>query len=240
MKKIKKEFLIEGRKLTIEIRGLAENANGEALVRYGDTEVLAVAVMSEEDVTNPYFFPLTVDYQERYYAAGKIIGPRYIRREGRPSDEAIAIARMVDRAIRPLFPSELRRAVQVVVTCLSWDGENDPGILALLASSIALSTSNIPWDGPVGVIRISKNEDKFILNPTYKERELAKLEMVFSAVKKNGNLLINMMEGKGNESKEKNIVEAFEYSQPILEKLIKLQNEIQKRIRKRKNSCRSY
>lgn len=234
MKKIKKEFLIGGRKLIVEIRGLAENANGEALVRYGDTEVLSVVVMSKEEVENPYFFPLSVEYQERYYAAGKIIGPRYIRREGRPSDEAIAIARMVDRTIRPLFPSDLKRAVQVVTTCLSWDGENDPGVLAILATSIALSISDIPWEGPVGAVRIGKNGEEFTLNPTYQEREEAELEMVFSGIKKGGKFLINMMEGKGNETKESDVIEAFEKSKGTLQKLVDFQEEIRKEVGKEK------
>lgn len=119
---------IGGRELTIEIRDLAEQANGEAIVRYGDTMVLATCVMAKNEFGQRDFFPLTVEYEERYYAAGKIRGPRYIKRETRPSDEAIGNARLIDRTIRPLFPKHLNREVQVVVTVLSWDGQNDPDV----------------------------------------------------------------------------------------------------------------
>jgi polyribonucleotide nucleotidyltransferase len=162
---------IGGEELTVEIRNLAERANGSCFLRYGDTLVLATAVMSEHENKGMGFFPLTVEYEERYYAAGKIRGPRYIKRESRPSDEAICNARLIDRTVRPLFPENLNREVQAVNTILSWDGQNDPDILGLMASSLALSISDIPWSGPVAAVRIGRINDKFILNPTYQERE---------------------------------------------------------------------
>src|SRR4030042_6315239 len=156
-------------KIKVEIRDLAEQANADVLVRCGDTLVLVTAVMSKEEKGKLGFFPLTVDYEERYYAAGKIKGPRYIKREGRPSDEAVCNARLIEQAIRPLFPKGLNREVQVVVTVLSWDGKNDPDILSLIASSVALSISDIPWSGPIGAVRVGQVNDTFLLNPTYEE-----------------------------------------------------------------------
>ena len=128
--------------LKIKISNMAEQANGSVLVQYGETMILATAVMSKQERKGLGFFPLTVDYEERFYAAGKILGSRYIRRESRPSDEAILTARLIDRAIRPRFPKNLKRDVQVVITCLSWDGKNDPDILGLIGASIALSISD--------------------------------------------------------------------------------------------------
>ena len=162
---------IGGKELKVEFRNLAEQASGDVLVQYGETMVLATAVMSNYEREEIDFFPLTVDYEERYYAAGRILGSRYIRRESRPSDEAILTSRFIDRAIRPRFPKHLKREVQVVVTCLSWDRENDPDIIGCLAASLALSVSNIPWSGPIAVLRVGKNGEDFILNPTYQERE---------------------------------------------------------------------
>src|SRR3989344_7691315 len=129
------EKKIDGKNLVVEINEMAEQASGSCFVQYGDTMILATAVMSEYSKEDLGFFPLTVDYEERYYAAGKIRGPRYVKREGRPSDEAIVNARLVDRAIRPRFPENLKRDVQVVLTCLSWDAENDPDIVGLIAAS---------------------------------------------------------------------------------------------------------
>ena len=146
---------LAGRKLTVEIKNLAEQANGEIFIRYGDTLVLVTCVAAKKEAEDRGFFPLTVDYEERYYAAGKIKGSRFIKREARPSDEAIINARLIDRAIRPHFPKELGREVQVVATVLSWDGQNDPDILGLMGASLALSISDIPWDGPVAGVRIT-------------------------------------------------------------------------------------
>ncbi len=239
MKGFKKQIEIANKILSIEVKNLAEQANGEALIRYGETEVLATCVMGEEARTLG-FFPLTVDYEERYYAAGKIRGPRYIKREGRPSDEAICVARMVDRAIRPLFPKDLRRKVQIVITCLSWDGENDPDILSLLAASVALSISDIPWKGPVGCVRIGGNEEKLLFNPTYQERENSKIDVVFGAIEEKGEILLNMIDGKGEEIGENTILKAFDKAVPLLRKLIKFQEEIRKEIGKEKAELKVF
>jgi len=225
---------IGGRELSIEIKDLAEQASGSCFVRYGDTVVLATAVMSKEDKENQGFFPLIVEYEERYYAAGKIRGPRYIKRESRPSDEAICNARQIDRTIRPLFPKELAREVQVVTTVLSWDAENDPDILGLTASSVALGISDIPWQGPVTALRVCRINNEFFLNPSYIEREKSDLDIVFTGVFKNGDVLINMIEGGANEIDEKIILEAFEFAKPHLKKLLDFQKEIFQKIGKNK------
>src|SRR3989344_2581302 len=145
----KKEFstTIGGKTLTATFTDLAENANGSVMLRYGNTIVLATAVMSENERQGIDYFPLTVDYEEKFYAAGQILGSRFMRREGRPSDEAVLSGRAVDRTIRPLFESHIRNEVQVVITVLSLE-KDDPDVLAINAASLALAVSDIPWGGP--------------------------------------------------------------------------------------------
>lgn len=231
-------FQIEfsNRKIKVEIRDLAEQANADVLVRCGETLVLATAVMSKEEKGKMGFFPLIVDYEERYYAAGKIKGPRYIKRESRPSDEAICNARLIDRTIRPLFSKSLNREVQVVITVLSWDGQNDPDILGLIAASIALSRSDIPWSGPIGAVRIGRIDGQFVLNPTYEEREKSPIDLVFTGGKSGKELLINMIEGNFEEMEENLILKSFESAMPDLERLIDFQKEIIKKLGKEKIS----
>src|SRR5262249_46123501 len=139
---------VGGKTMTAEFSDLAEQANGSLILRYGNTAVLATAVMSSRTRDDIDYFPLTVDYEERHYAAGAIGGSRFMRREGRPSDQAILSGRVVDRTIRPLFPQHIRNEVQVVITVLSLD-EEDPDVVAVNAASLALATSDIPWAGPV-------------------------------------------------------------------------------------------
>jgi polyribonucleotide nucleotidyltransferase len=217
---------IDGKELLVEAQSLAERANGSSLVRYGDTVVLATAVMSKTEQENQGFFPLTVEYQERFYAAGKILGSRFVRRESRPTDEAMLTARLIDRAIRPLFPKNLRREVQVIITCLSWDRENDPDVLGLIATSLALGTSDIPWQGPICALRLGKIDKEFILNPTYEQREKSELDLTFTGVKNKQGLLINMLEAECQEIKEETILEAFHFAKPHLEKIAAFQEQI--------------
>ncbi len=228
------------KELQIEINNLAEQASGACFVRYGDTEVLSTAVMSQYEKEEHGFFPLTVEYEERYYAAGKIRGPRYIRRESRPSDEAICNARLIDRAIRPLFPENLNREVQVVNTVLSWDGQNEPDIIGLTATSQALSISDIPWAGPVAVVRVGRIDNKFILNPTYEERGKSQIDLVIAGTLKGNEVLINMLEGGFDETEEKSITEAFEFAKPYLKKLIAFQKEISEEIGKKKAELKAF
>lgn len=220
--------------LNIIFEDWAEKANGSCLVSLGQTTVLATAVMAKEEKKQD-FLPLTVEYLERYYAAGKIIGPRYIKREGKPSDEAIANARLIDRTIRPLFPKELKREIQVIVTVLSWDTKNDPDIPAILASSLALAVSDIPWEGPVIALRIGKRNDEFLLNPYYQERESSQLDIIFAGLfNENKEPLINMIEGEGEEVEEKEILKAFEFAKPYLRELfLFLEGIVKKRAKKK-------
>ena len=229
----KETFKLElaGRDLIVEVRNLAEKANGNIIVRYGDTVVLATAVMSDKNAEGRDFFPLTVEYEERFYAAGKILGSRFIRRESRPSDEAILTARAIDRAIRPRFPGNLRREIQVVVTCLSWDSQNDPDTIGLLAASLALSISDIPWQGPLAVLRIGQSDQGFILNPVYEEREKSQLDFLLAGP---GHDIINMIEMEAGEKDEKTILEAWRFAKPYSEKLIDFQKEIIKKAGKEK------
>jgi polyribonucleotide nucleotidyltransferase len=232
MDKFKKK--IGDKELTVEIRDLAQRANGSCMVRYGDTVVLATAVMSDYEREGIDFFPLTVEYEEKFYAAGKILGSRFIRRETKPSDEAILTARSIDRAIRPRFPKHLRREIQVVVTCLSWDGENDPDTIGLLAASIALSISDIPWMGPISTVRVGRTDNEFILNPTYEQRSKANLEFLIAGMEGEKDFLINMIEFEGEEAKEDSILAAYQFAKPQLKELVELQKEIVKKLGKEK------
>lgn len=241
-----KTFKIEigGKELKVISKKLAEQASGNILVQYGDTLVMATAVMSDKEREGVDFFPLTVEYEEKFYAAGKILGSRFMRREGKPSDEAILTARFIDRAIRPRFPKDLKREVQVVVTCLSWDKENDPDIIGLIAASLALSISNIPWLGPISIVRVGQIDEKFVLNPSYAEREKINFDLAAAGLecpeaeilgnKKGDNILVNMMEAEGNEVDEDLVLKAIDFAKPYLQELINFQKEITKEIGKEK------
>lgn len=223
-----KEYSLEigNKELSLEITNLPEQADAACFAKYGETMVLTTVCLSSFEKEGADFLPLTVDYEEKYYAAGKIKGPRYIKRETRPSDEAICNARLIDRAIRPLFPKGFNREIQVIVTVLSWDGENEPDVLGLLATSLSLMISRIPWQGPVGAVRIGKIGDNFIVNPTYEEREKSELDVVFSGVKREDEILVNMIEGQFNETEEEIVLRAFDVARDEIKKLIEFQERI--------------
>ena len=231
----KKEFTLDvaGKPFTLTVSSLANQANASAIGTYGDTVVLATAVMGSQD--RPIdFFPLTVDYEERFYAAGKILGSRFMRREGRPSDEAVLSGRLIDRAIRPLFNHDLRRDVQVVVTILSYDGENDPDFVALLTVSSVLMMSDIPWAGPIGGVRMAKMKDgEFILNPTNSKIE-DKTKVAYEAFIAATEDRINMIELAGNEASEEEVAEGFEQAHDAIKKMSAFQKEVQQAIGKTK------
>ncbi len=212
------------KELTIELKDWTEQTNGSALARCGDTVVLSTAVMGGEK--NLGFFPLTVEYEEKFYAAGAIKGSRYTRREGRPSDEAVCNARLIDRTIRPRFPKNLSREIQVVATIFAWDDQNDPDVLSMVASSIALGTSDIPWQGPISAVRICRTNGKFIINPTYEEREGNDLDIIFAGIVEEGNLLVNMLEGEGQQIKEQDVLEALKEAEKPLRELFAFQQDI--------------
>jgi len=229
---ITKKFTTEvgGRTLTAEFNNLAEHTNGSCLLTYGGTVVFATAVMSPNQREGIDFFPLLVDYEEKFYAARRILGSRFVRREGKASDEAILVARLIDRGIRPLFSQKMRNDVQIVVMALSVDEENDPDFPAIIASSLALGTSNIPWNGPLGAVRLGKVDGKFVSNPTYEE--MAKSQMDIMVCGKDGN--VNMMEAGAYQISESEISEALEFATNEIEKVQKFQEQIIKEVGKTK------
>jgi len=198
---------LQGEEISLEISDLAHQANAAVIGCAGQTAVLATVVMGHEDVNLDYF-PLVVDYEERFYAAGKIIGSRFIRREGRPSDEAILSGRLIDRTIRSFFDNRLRREVQIVVTVLAYDEKNDPDTIALLAASTALAISDIPWNGPVAGVKMTLSDEKGV--------------GFFSGTNKK----INMIEFEGQEASEEEVADIFQKAQEEIQKLIDFQKKI--------------
>lgn len=228
------ETTVGGKKLVAEFTDLAEQANGSVILRYGNTAVLATAVISAKTRDDIDYFPLTVDYEERFYAAGTIGGSRFMRREGRPSDAAILSGRIVDRTIRPLFPQHIRNEVQVVITVLALD-EEDPDQVAVNAASLALAVSDIPWGGPVAAVRIGQEKEgaAFIVNPTYKEREIGALDIL--ACGKDGT--INMIEVGANEAGEDTIAKGFAQAVEEHNKILAWQKQIIAEIGKAKRDA---
>ncbi|MDP2637251.1 MAG: polyribonucleotide nucleotidyltransferase [bacterium] len=224
---------IGDKEISFEVTPLAEHANGAVLMRMGDTVLLVTAVMGKS-LVDKGFFPLSVEYEERFYAAGKILGSRFVRREGRPTDEAILTARLIDRAIRPLFPGNVRNEVQVIATCLSWDATYDPDILGLMGASFALSVSDIPWKGPLGAVRIGRVDGTFVANPSYEERTKSELDLVVAGVKDKGDVIINMIEGSANEVPDDIVLEALRFAKPLLLQVIEFQEKIGKAFQKEK------
>lgn len=215
---------IGGETLTIEMSRMAEQASAAVMGRLGDTVVLTTVVMSDDEKHIDYF-PLTVQYEERHYAAGKILGSRFVRREARPSDEAILSGRLVDRTIRPLFNPRIRREVQVVSTVFSIDGKHDPDFVALITASLALGISEIPWDGPVGGMKIVRrrgsSEIEFNTGAMQLEPDMEFMGFVSGTANE-----INMIEFEGMEVKEEEVAEAIEAAQGEIRRLIKFQQDI--------------
>ncbi|MEK7086762.1 MAG: polyribonucleotide nucleotidyltransferase, partial [Patescibacteria group bacterium] len=209
------ETKIDGEPVSLEISELAKQANAAVIGRHGDTAVLATVVMGDKNSQADYF-PLTVDYEERFYAAGKIIGSRFVRREGRPSDEATLSARLIDRSIRPLFDERLRREIQVVVTVLAYDEKNDPDAIALLATSTALTISEVPWNGPVGGIKIQNSKSNG--------------ELYYQTFFAGPEEKINMIEFEGNEVSEEELGKIFVKAQNAIRELIDFQKQIVKEV----------
>lgn len=229
---------IEGKELSVELGSLAQQANGSALVRYGQTVVLATAVMLKEPSERSYL-PLTVDYEERFYAAGKIKGSRWVKREGRPTDEAILTGRLVDRAIRPLFNPKMRNEIQVVLTVLSFDGENDPSLPALIGASTAISVSDIPWNGPVAALSVGQDEAKqWIITSTLSAKAKSGLEIFVSGIEKDKEILINMMEGNASPIPEDKLIEGIELAKKHIKKLLDFQKNIIEEINPKKKELK--
>lgn len=212
---------LAGRPFVVEIGEVAQLAKGSAMVRYGETSVLAVAGASKKPREGMDFFPLSVDYEEKQYAVGKIPGG-FLKREGRPSEKAILNARLIDRPIRPLFPNGFRNDVQIVTTVLSVEQDNAPNITAMIGASIALSISDIPFDGPVGSVCVGLINNQLILNPTESQREESKLDLIVSGTDE----AIMMVEAGADEVDEATMLKAILFAHEEIKKIVAFQKEI--------------
>lgn len=220
MKKVY-ELDFRGRKLVVEHGEVAKQAHGAVLVRYGDTVVLGAAVVSNNANILSDFFPLMVLYNEKLYSVGKIPGG-FIKREGRPTENATLAARMIDRPMRPLFPENFRNEVQVVNTILSVDQDNSPEMTAMFASSLATSISKIPFDGPIAGVKVGRVDGKFIINPTAQEMELSDIDLTVAGTKE----AINMVEAGAKQVSEEDMLEALMFGHAAIKELVKFQEEI--------------
>ena len=215
-----------GKKLIFETGNMAFRADGSVTVRCGDTMVLATAVVEPKPKPDTDFFPLLIDYEERWYASGKVSGSRYVKREGRPSDRAILTSRLIDRPIRPLFPKGYRNDVQVVVTVLSTDLQNEPDVIAIIAASTALMLAGTPFEGPVAAARIGQIDGKLVVNPTVSEQEGSNLNLTVAGTKE----AILMVESIADEVSEDLILEGFELAIKEWQPVIDLQNKMIKEL----------
>jgi len=221
MDTIKQTTKFGGEDLTIETGRLAQQATGSIYASLGETVVLATVVSSPEPKEGVDFFPMLVDYEERLYAAGKISGSRWIKREGRPSDAAILASRLIDRPLRPLFPKNYRNDLQIIVTVLSYDSRHDPNILAIIAASAALLAAGTPFGGPVAACRVGLIGETFVLNPTDEQLKKSPLDLVVAATKDK----VMMLEAKAQEVSEEVITKAIVFAQKQLGPALKIQEQ---------------
>ena len=226
---------IGGRLLEVEIGKVCEKANGQSMVKYGDTVVNVTATASEKPRADIDFFPLSVDFEERMYAAGKIPGG-FIRREGRPSEKAILTSRLIDRPIRPLFPKGFYNDVQVVCTAMSIDPDCTPESVAMIGSSIALTISDIPWDGPTASVVIGYIDGNYVVNPTQEQRAVSELHLVVSGTKD----AIMMVEAGANEVKESVMLEAILFAHEQIKQIVSFIEDIQREVGKEKRDYDLY
>lgn len=225
MKQIEKSLELGGRTLSFKTGFVAEQADGAVWAQYGDTVVLAT--VASKDLTQELdYFPLTVEYQEKLFAGGKIKGSRWVKREGKPTDEEILIARLIDRSIRPLFPKTYKKEVQVIVTVLSVDGENDPAILGVMAASAAVHVSRLPWKGPVGSITVGFKDGQYITNPTNSDLKISEMDLVVSSTKE----AVVMIEAGAKEVSEKDVLGGINYAFAEGQKLIKFIEDLAKEV----------
>jgi polyribonucleotide nucleotidyltransferase len=217
---------IGGEEVVISIGGLAPQTDGSVTCQIGGTFVLATVVMSSSVRPGIDYMPLLVEYEEKYYAAGKIKGSRFVKREGRPTDNAVTTSRMIDRALRPLFPEDMLNDVQVVTTVLSYDGEHQPDVPAMIAASTALSISRIPWAGPLAMVRVGKINGEFVINPKVQDLENSELDLIVSGNKDE----VVMLEADGKEVKEDVVFEAIKFGQKEVSSIAELILDIQKKL----------
>ena len=226
---------VGGRPLTIEHGKMAKQANGAVLVRYGDTVVLVTATASTAPREGVDFFPLTVDYEEKMYAVGKIPGG-FIKREGRPANEAILCARLIDRPIRPLFPKGFRNDVEVMATVLSVEQDNPPEIAAMIGASCALSVSDIPWAGPIAGVRVGRVDGKFVINPTVEQRGKSELNLAIAGSRD----AVMMVEAGAKELPEEVVLEAILFGHEEIKKIVEFQNGIVSQCGKAKREMKLF
>ena len=233
---MKKVFSMDlaGRKLTVEVGQIAQMANGAALVRYGNTVVLSTATASQEPKEGIDFFPLSVDFEERLYAVGKIPGG-FIKREGKPSEKAILTSRVIDRPIRPLFPKDLRNDVAVVNTVMAVEQDNSPEIAAMIGSSIAISISDIPFNGPIGGVVLALVNGEVVINPTQEQREKSKMYVTLAGTKKK----ITMIEAGADEVDDEVMLDAIKKGHVVIKEIVEFIEGIVKEVGKEKFTYQS-
>lgn len=219
---------VGNQEISFETGRMARQADAAVLARQGDTVVLATVVMSAKAREGMNYFPLLVDYEERLYAAGKIKGSRWIKREGRATDDAILTGRVIDRTLRPLFKDGMRNDVQVVATVLCVDGENDPDMLAVTAASMAITISGVPFDGPVSAVRVGKVDGEYVINPTHEQRQKSVMELVVSGTGE----YIMMIEAGAQLVTEEDIIGGVAFAQPFLATLAKVQLDFKAQVGK--------
>jgi polyribonucleotide nucleotidyltransferase len=227
--------MVGDKEITVETGKLAGQAGGAVTLRVGDTVVFATATMGREPRQGIDFFPLTVDYEERMYAGGRIPGS-FFRREGRPSEEAILIARLTDRPIRPLFPKDMRNDVQVILYSFSADTENPIDILAVNAASAALMISDVPWGGPVGAVRVGRINGEFVLNPTFNEKIESDLDLRLAGTRE----AILMVECGAEFISEDVLVAALEHGHQAIQSIVDLQEQMASELGKPKRDYPSF
>ena len=229
------EMQLGGRTFTVETGKMAKQANGAVLVRYGETVVLVTATASDEPREGVDFFPLTVDYEEKMYAVGKIPGG-FIKREGRPGESAILCSRLIDRPIRPLFPEGYRNDVQIVATVMSVEHDNAPEIAAMIGASCALTISDIPFLGPIAGVRVGRVDGQFVINPNVEQREVSDLNLTIAGSRD----AVMMVEAGANELPEEVILEAILFGHEEIKKIVAFQDEIQKACGKEKREVKLF
>jgi polyribonucleotide nucleotidyltransferase len=231
---VKKSIEVGGRTLSLEVGRFAEQASAAVLARYGDTMVLATVTASSKETTLDYF-PLSVEYVERLYAGGRIKGSRWVKREGRPSDDAVLAGRVIDRSIRPLFPKSYKHDVQVIITVLSVDGENDPDVMGLIATSAAIAISPIPWNGPVSAVRMGyvhadNSDGTLIVNPRISEQAMSDFDFVVASNRDR----VMMLEGGFCETPEETVKDAVGMAKDANKKIITMIEELVEEVGKTK------
>ncbi|MEN9988842.1 MAG: hypothetical protein RLZZ585_1881, partial [Bacteroidota bacterium] len=218
---LKRSIVTGGKEISVETGKLAKQADGSVVVRMGDTMLLATVVAAQEAKDGVDFLPLTVDYREKYSAAGRFPGG-FFRREARPSETEILVMRLVDRALRPLFPDDYHAEVQLMIQLISYDGVNNPDALCGFAASAAIAVSNIPFNGPMSEVRVGRIDGEYVLNPTMAQMELSDIDIVIAGTMKD----INMLEGEMQEISEAELVEVFKIAHVAIKEQCQFQLDL--------------